>query len=135
MSGGQIAGTAEALRHLAVALSDLAGPRGLPEAVQTPADAYPGSTTGNVLYDLGVALSLAVGDFAEEAVAAAALLEDPASVEGRALLEDPALFEGPALPEGQALFEGPALPEGQESVEGSALPEDPAGARLNGEEP
>lgn len=82
MSVYQNEGVAGMLRLAAGSLSDLAGPRGLPEAVQTPADSYPGSTTGNVLYDLGVALSLAVGDFAAETSATAALLEEPATSPG-----------------------------------------------------
>lgn len=76
MTRDQGEGLAGELREVAAALLDLAGPRGLPEAVQTPADAYPGSTTGNVVYDLGVALSLAVADFATEVAAVAELTDE-----------------------------------------------------------
>lgn len=53
------------LRILATAFRDLAGRQGVPEIVQTPGDGLPGATSGHVVYDLGVTLSLAFGDLGE----------------------------------------------------------------------
>lgn len=44
---------------------DLAGRMGIPEIIETGAAVLPGSTSANVVYDLGVAVSLALGDLAE----------------------------------------------------------------------
>lgn len=55
---GELAGVAARFR-------DLAGRRGIPEIVETAGDSLPGATTGHVVYDLGVALTLALGDLAE----------------------------------------------------------------------
>ncbi|MDO5710443.1 MAG: hypothetical protein Q4P32_01705 [Micrococcales bacterium] len=44
---------------------DLAGRRGFPEIIEGAAAVLPESTTANVVYDLGVALSLALGDLAD----------------------------------------------------------------------
>ncbi len=53
---------------------DLAGRRGFPEIIESAAAVLPESTTANVVYDLGVAVSLALGDLAE-AIEAAGMLE------------------------------------------------------------
>ncbi|GAB95712.1 hypothetical protein BJY21_000716 [Kineosphaera limosa] len=50
---------------LGAAWRDLAGRMGFPEIIETGAAVLPGSTTANVVYDLGVAVSLALGDLAE----------------------------------------------------------------------
>lgn len=44
---------------------DLAGRRGFPEIIESAAAVLPESTTANVVYDLGVAVSLALGDLAD----------------------------------------------------------------------
>ncbi len=62
------------LRHAAAVIGNLAGASGPPEAVQTIADAYPGSTSSHVVYDLGIGLSLAIGDLADQIDAAAVAL-------------------------------------------------------------
>lgn len=61
----------QALGRIAEGLFELGGRRGPPEAVQTLADAYPGATISHVVYDLGVALSLALLDLAEDVAATA----------------------------------------------------------------
>lgn len=51
--------------QLARAWRDLAGRLGLPEIIESAAGVLPGATTSHVVYDLGVAVSLALGDVAE----------------------------------------------------------------------
>lgn len=52
-------------RALEASWHDLAGRLGLPEIIESAAAVLPGSTTSHVVYDLGVAVSLALGDLAE----------------------------------------------------------------------
>lgn len=66
------------LRDVASRFRDLAGRRGIPEIVETAGDSLPGATTGHVVYDLGVALALALGDLAE-ALDVAADGDDPSA--------------------------------------------------------
>ncbi len=54
-----------AVADLAAAWRDLAGRLGFPEIIESTAGVLPGSTTSHVVYDLGVAVSLALGDLAE----------------------------------------------------------------------
>lgn len=54
-----------AVADLAAAWRDLAGRLGFPEIIESVAGVLPGSTTSHVVYDLGVAVSLALGDLAE----------------------------------------------------------------------
>lgn len=51
--------------QLALRWRDLAGRMGFAEIIESGAGVLPGSTTANVVYDLGVAVSLALGDLAE----------------------------------------------------------------------
>lgn len=51
--------------ELALRWRDLAGRMGFAEIIESGAGVLPGSTTANVVYDLGVAVSLALGDLAE----------------------------------------------------------------------
>lgn len=51
--------------QLARSWRDLAGRLGIPEIIESGAGVLPGATTSHAVYDLGVAVSLALGDLAE----------------------------------------------------------------------
>ncbi len=52
-------------RAAAEELRELASRAGLPEVLHTTAATLPGASAGHVVYDLGVAVCLALGDLAE----------------------------------------------------------------------